>query len=452
MKAGIQNAAVPAAAAFTALAAAGIASAKAAADDAESRAKLDGQLRRSAGASEAAVTAAEGWIDATSKSAAVADDELRPALANLVRATGDVTDAQDLMNTALDLSAATGASLESTSKALAKAHEGSYGALKKLVPTIDDAAVKSKDFGAVLGQVQQQVGGASAEAAGTAAGQYKLLGIQMNELQESVGAALLPAFAGLVGILIPLAELAQRHSGLFVAFGAAVASVAGAVLVANAALKIYEAATLGVTAAQKVAAIATKGWAAAQALLNAAWAISPIGVVVVAVIALGAALVLAYRNSQTFRNLVNAAFDAVVSAGRHLAGPVQDFAGALKTAWGYAQNLERIAVAAFNAIWDAIQRVITAIGNLIGRITSIHFPSKPGWLPLSTGFAIPAPMGISPAAVTGEAGGMNVTVTVTGAIDPEATAQQIRRILTRYDRRRGQRPLGGETNHGGAGG
>ena len=50
----------------------------------------------------------EDYISATSRATGVTDDELRPAMANLVRATGDVTEAQDLMATAMDISCCPG--------------------------------------------------------------------------------------------------------------------------------------------------------------------------------------------------------------------------------------------------------------------------------------------------------------------------------------------------------
>ena len=117
---------------------------------------------------------------------------------------------------------------------------------------------------------------------------------------------------------------------------------------------------------------------------------------------------------------------------------------ALKLAWEHAATLKSIAVDAFHAIESAIQGVIDAIGSVIGAIGRIHFPHKPSWVPFSTGYGVPAPMLAGPGTFAAETGSMVVNVTVTGAIDPESTALQIRRILERHDRRRGRRPLGGE--------
>ncbi|SCL15047.1 hypothetical protein [Micromonospora inyonensis] len=72
------------------------------------------------------------------------------------------------------------------------------------------------------------------------------------------------------------------------------------------------------TTAQRVAAVAanvaTKAWAAGQWLLNAAMSANPLGLVLIAIVALIAGIVLLWRNSETFRTIVTAAFNAVWSA------------------------------------------------------------------------------------------------------------------------------------------
>lgn len=72
--------------------------------------------------------------------------------------------------------------------------------------------------------------------------------------------------------------------------------------------------TLGKAAADTVAAGAAKAMAAAQWLVNAAMSANPIGLVVIAIVALVAAFVLAYKKSETFRKIVQATFSAVQTA------------------------------------------------------------------------------------------------------------------------------------------
>ncbi|GAA4358401.1 phage tail tape measure protein [Angustibacter luteus] len=62
----------------------------------------------------------------------------------------------------------------------------------------------------------------------------------------------------------------------------------------------------------------TKAYAAIQAVLNAELWANPIGVVVLALLALGAGLFFAYKKSETFRNIVNGAFKVVGAAAKFL--------------------------------------------------------------------------------------------------------------------------------------
>ena len=106
--------------------------AKAAIEDEASQKQLALALENTTGATKEQVAATEEWIDGMSRSRGVADDELRPALANLVRATGDVETAQDDLTVAMDIAAAKGLSVEAVSQAMAKAAQGNVGALGRL--------------------------------------------------------------------------------------------------------------------------------------------------------------------------------------------------------------------------------------------------------------------------------------------------------------------------------
>ncbi|TDD54592.1 hypothetical protein E1286_05225 [Nonomuraea terrae] len=68
------------------------------------------------------------------------------------------------------------------------------------------------------------------------------------------------------------------------------------------------------TAAQVAVRAATAAWTAIQWALNAALNANPIGLIVIAIAALVAGLIYAYQNSETFRNIVDAAFKAIGEA------------------------------------------------------------------------------------------------------------------------------------------
>jgi hypothetical protein len=164
---------------------------QAAAEDQKSVALLDKQLRNTVGATNSMVASTEDFIGKMQFASGVADSQLRPSLATLVRATGDLTQAQDLLGLALDLSAGANVDLETASLALSKAQNGQLGALTKLGIALDPAIVKSKDFAAAQRELEKQFGGASLAAANTFEGQMRRLGVVFDEVQETIGYAIL---------------------------------------------------------------------------------------------------------------------------------------------------------------------------------------------------------------------------------------------------------------------
>jgi hypothetical protein len=163
----------------------------AAAEDQRSQELLAKQLENTVGASDKTTKATEEFIGQMELASGVADDILRPALGNLVRATGDVTTAQDLLTLAQNISAGTGKDLESVSIALSKASLGQFTALSKLGIPLDENTKKTKDFGKVQESLDKQFGGASAAAAQTFSGQLERLGTVWDNLTESIGYAVL---------------------------------------------------------------------------------------------------------------------------------------------------------------------------------------------------------------------------------------------------------------------
>jgi hypothetical protein len=107
-----------------------------------------------------------------------------------------------------------------------------------------------------------------------------------------------------------------------VALGGALAAVTAGFI----AFKVATSIVSGVTAVIGVVTKVTKAWAVAQALLNAVMATNPFVLGAVAIAALGAAMVVAYKKSQTFRNIVDGAFRGVKAAGRWLVEAGKDIA------------------------------------------------------------------------------------------------------------------------------
>jgi phage-related protein len=184
--------AAAAAAAGAAAIAIGIEGVKAAIADEKAQTQLALALENATGATQAQIKATEDSILQMSLATGVADDELRPALGRLVRSTGDITKAQDLLSTALDISAATGKPVEAIANSLAKAYDGNTAALGKLGVGLSTAELKTMSFEQVQGRLTELFGGAAAANANTYAGQIARVQVAFDEAKETLGTALLP--------------------------------------------------------------------------------------------------------------------------------------------------------------------------------------------------------------------------------------------------------------------
>jgi hypothetical protein len=274
----IKKAAVPAAAALGAVTAVIGDSVRAAIEDAAAQESLARQIRASTGATDKQVQSVEDYISSLAKSAAISDDEARPAFQKLVVATKDVTKATELMNLATDVAAATGKPLVDVSEALSKGYAGNMKALGALSPEIK-AMIKD---GASLADVQKVLeanfGGAGEAAANTAAGGMKKLGIAFNETKESIGQAFLPIMEKVLPVVQKFSDWAEKNPELLAAVIAGMGILAVSILAVNAAM-----------------------------MLNPAVAITA------GIIALGAAIVVAYKKFEGFRTVVRVVVNAIAS-------------------------------------------------------------------------------------------------------------------------------------------
>jgi len=187
--------------------------AKAASEDAIAQNKLALQIQTSTNATDAQIKANEAFILSMSLEAGVADDVLRPALANAVRGTGDLTIAQNVLKVGLDGAAATGKPLETIMKALTQAQNGNTTSLYKLAPQLKKTKGGVDDFAKSV-----------AGAAGTAASPFAKFKVALDEAKETIGAAFLPVIEKLIATLGPLitkvapvlASLIEKLAPIFV--------------------------------------------------------------------------------------------------------------------------------------------------------------------------------------------------------------------------------------------
>lgn len=212
---------------------------EAAIEDASSQDALSRQLSASTSATSAQVAAVEDYISAQSRLTATADDELRPALAQLVRATGDVSKAQKLLSLAQDIAAGSGKDLQTVTLALSKAVNGQVGALARLGVPLDKAAVKSKDLNAITEQLAKTFGGAAQRQAQTAEGRIRGFSVALNEAKESIGYGFMPIISALLPFLQRLSDFIANNTRLILIGAASMASFAAAIVTVNVAMKAY---------------------------------------------------------------------------------------------------------------------------------------------------------------------------------------------------------------------
>ncbi len=179
----------------------GVEGVKAAIEDEKAQTQLAVALENATGATKAQIAATEQSILQMSLATGVADDELRPALGRLVRSTSDIEKAQQLLATALDISAATGKPLESVANALGKAYDGNTASLGKLGIGLSAAELKTMNFTQVQGKLSDLFGGAAARNADTYAGRIARMQIAFDEAKETIGFALLPILEKLMGFI-----------------------------------------------------------------------------------------------------------------------------------------------------------------------------------------------------------------------------------------------------------
>ena len=229
----IRKAALPAAAALTAVAGALGLAAKAAAEDEQQQAILANTMQNVVGATDATVAATEDMIAAMSRATGTADSDLRPAFAALLVGTKNVGEATTALALAENIAISTGADLVTVSDALAKAYAGNMKGLQALSPEMKGLIKEGADLDTIMLALSDNFGGAAAASAKTAAGQFKILKNSLDETKESIGAALLPVLQAVLPYLQRLADWAQKNPQAFLYVAGTIAAVTTAIIALN---------------------------------------------------------------------------------------------------------------------------------------------------------------------------------------------------------------------------
>lgn len=172
------------------------------------------------------------YVDSLELATGRAGNELTNAFVTLSAATRDVTTAQSLLNTAMDISAATGKDLQTVSVALQRAYKGEVTALARLRIGLTTTELKGKEFDDVLASLRERFTGAQAAAADTYAGKIARLGQATEQAREKIGEGFVKALNDsgvsvqeLQAFLITLGATAGRVTASFVTLGNNVGNV-----------------------------------------------------------------------------------------------------------------------------------------------------------------------------------------------------------------------------------
>ena len=127
----------------------------------------------------------------------VLDDELRPAFQQLLTATGSITKSQDALQTALNVSAATGRSLSEVSAALTRGFSGNTTGLSRLGAGISKATLKSGDMNKIMEELNAKFASQAAARLETFAGKMSLITVASADAKEIIGKGLVDALTNL---------------------------------------------------------------------------------------------------------------------------------------------------------------------------------------------------------------------------------------------------------------
>jgi hypothetical protein len=175
---------------------------KSAIADAAAQEKLALTLKNVTGATEDQIAATEDYITATSLAFGITDDDLRPSLERLSRATGDLEKAQKLQAVAIDVAAGSGKSLEAVTNAMARAAEGNTAALGRLGIGLSAAQLKTMSMDQITAKLADTFENQAAAKADTFQGKLTRLQIAFDEGKETVGSYILTAITPMVEIIV----------------------------------------------------------------------------------------------------------------------------------------------------------------------------------------------------------------------------------------------------------
>lgn len=293
-------------------------------------------------------------------------DQTTVAMTDMSRATG-----QDMQSSALQLGKALNDPIAGVS-ALARVGVGFTEQQKEQIKTLQESGDIMGAQKIILGELQSQFGGSGAAYAETFKGKIELMGHAWGTLGETIFSGAIPALQGAAEFGIKAFTWINDNI-------TAVAIFTGLLIVSAIVVKAHSAA-LAISAAGGLTAYltGTKLAAAGQWLWNAALTANPIGIIIVAIVALVAGLVYFFTQTelgrQVWENLTTFISMAITWLWETVLQPVFTAIGAIFT-WLYENIIMPVVlgILIYVGIWAAIftwlwETVISPVFGLIGAI------------------------------------------------------------------------------------
>lgn len=390
LRRGIGKAAPFAAAGLVAFGAAAVAGLQGVMDDEKALSNFENSIRATGNAVNVNTKKFWAYAEAQQASTGVGADQIAQGaalLATFKNVRNEVGKGNDVFmrasTAAQDLSAKGFGSLESANKMLGKALNDPVKGLsalsragvtftaqqKEQIKTLAESGDMLGAQKIILGEVESQVGGAAKAYGQTTAGQVQRAKLAFGELTETLAVALLPVVQTLLGLFNRVAGWMQENQKVVKIAAIAFVALAGAIVAVNAAMAVI---------------------GAISALAN------PIVLIGLAIAAITAGVIVLWNKSETFRDIVTGAWEAI----KKVVGVVVDiFDGPVKAAFDTIVNaakfLGRLLTGDFSGAWEALKGVIGGVMSWI-KETILALPM----------FVIGAAANIGSAIVRGVANGV----------------------------------------------
>ncbi|ETA66365.1 phage tail tape measure protein [Haloechinothrix halophila] len=259
-----------------------------------------------------------------------------------------------LFKTLMTLRDAFGDNTEALSKVIPQV-EGFAGVLAITGKGSKEAKKTFKELSDATGATRKAFAVASETGANrfkTALGKVQANAVKLGQVLLPVGTAIVTMFGDMVNMVANLPGPVLKVVGVFAVL---LATLGPLLVVIGKAIKLVFAFRAGILATSAAAA-ASKGPLALFAFgikaVSKALRANPIGAVITLIVALGAALVLAYKKSETFRRIVDAVFRAIATAGKWMWERV------LKPAFSAIGKAFRSIGDTFSSVWDRVLRPV----------------------------------------------------------------------------------------------